>query len=77
MTPGMASKGFIVRSITGIGRCRMMVAVPESRLRECDAARARIRVATKYVSVARDHFAEKGMHADLIKLPTARWSWRR
>ena len=29
---------------------------------------ARIRVATKYVDTAREHFATKGMHVDLIKL---------
>ena len=29
---------------------------------------SRIRVATKYVSIARDHFADKGVHVDLIKL---------
>ena len=29
---------------------------------------ARIAVATKYVRTARDHFAAKGMHIDLIKL---------
>ena len=29
---------------------------------------ARIRVATKYVAIAREHFAAKGMHVDLIKL---------
>ena len=29
---------------------------------------ARIRVASKYVSTAREHFAAKGMHIDLIKL---------
>ncbi|HMY91433.1 MAG TPA: ATP phosphoribosyltransferase, partial [Nitrosomonas sp.] len=29
---------------------------------------ARLRVATKYLKTARDHFAEKGMHVDLIKL---------
>ena len=53
----------------GIGRCRMMVAVPESFDYESAMRRgARIRVATKYVSVARDHFASKGMHVDLIKL---------
>jgi len=53
----------------GIGRCRMMVAVRE----DFDYASAvqqgaRIRVATKYVSVAHDHFAGKGVHVDLIKL---------
>ena len=29
---------------------------------------ARIRVATKYLKTAREHFAAKGMHVDLIKL---------
>jgi ATP phosphoribosyltransferase len=28
----------------------------------------RIRVATKYVRIAREHFAAKGMHVDLIRL---------
>jgi len=52
-----------------IARCRLCVAVPKG----FDYAAAsrpggRIRVATKYVSAARDHFAAKGMHVDLIKL---------
>ena len=52
-----------------IGRCRMMVAVPEDFDYENAVRRgARIRVATKYLSVAREHFANKGMHVDLIKL---------
>ena len=43
------------------------------RLRDFDYAAAvkrgaRIRVATKYVSAAREHFAAKGVHVDLIKL---------
>ncbi len=29
---------------------------------------SRIRVATKYTSCAREHFADKGVHVDLIKL---------
>ena len=29
---------------------------------------ARLKVATKYVVTAREHFAQKGMHVDLIKL---------
>jgi ATP phosphoribosyltransferase len=29
---------------------------------------SRLRVATKYVTLARDHFATKGVHVDLIKL---------
>jgi len=53
----------------GIARCRMMVAVPEGfdyagRVRQG----ARLRVATKYVKTAREHFAGKGVHVDLIKL---------
>jgi ATP phosphoribosyltransferase len=52
-----------------IARCRMMVAVREGydyagRVKQG----ARIRVATKYVKAARDHFAAKGVHIDLIKL---------
>jgi ATP phosphoribosyltransferase len=29
---------------------------------------SRIRVATKYTAIARQHFADKGVHVDLIKL---------
>jgi ATP phosphoribosyltransferase len=52
-----------------IGRCRLVVATK----RDYDWAGtvqrgARIRVATKYVNTAREHFAAKGMHVDLIKL---------
>lgn len=52
-----------------IARCKMMVAVPEG----FDYAAAvkpgsRLRVATKYLNIARDHFATKGVHIDLIKL---------
>jgi ATP phosphoribosyltransferase len=52
-----------------ISRCRMMVAVSEDYDYENAVKQgARIRVATKYVSVAREHFGAKGMHVDLIKL---------
>ena len=53
----------------GIARCRMVVAAPESF--DYNAAvrqGARLRVATKYVGTAREHFAAKGMHVDLIHL---------
>jgi ATP phosphoribosyltransferase len=53
----------------GIARCRMVVAAPEAF--DYNAAvrqGARLRVATKYVGTAREHFAAKGMHVDLIKL---------
>jgi ATP phosphoribosyltransferase len=53
----------------GIARCRMMVAVP-SGFDYAAAVRsgARLKVATKYLKVAREHFAAKGLHVDLIKL---------
>ncbi len=52
-----------------IASCRMMVAVP----RGFDYANAvqqgaRLRVATKYLRTAREHFGAKGVHVDLIKL---------
>lgn len=53
----------------GIARCRMMVAVPEEFDYPAAVRRgARLRVATKYIQVAREHFASKGVHVDLIKL---------
>lgn len=52
-----------------IARCRMMVAVQEDFDYSAAVQRgARLRVATKYVNTARAHFAEKGVHVDLIKL---------
>ncbi len=53
----------------GIARCRMMVAVREGFDYTAAVKRgARLSVATKYVQIARDHFAGKGVHVDLIKL---------
>jgi ATP phosphoribosyltransferase len=52
-----------------IARCRMMVAVREGYDYAGTVRQgARIRVASKYVSAAREHFAAKGVHIDLIKL---------
>ena len=52
-----------------IARCRMVVAVSESYdYNGAVRQGARLRVATKYVQTAREHFAAKGMHVDLIKL---------
>ncbi|MEO6824320.1 MAG: ATP phosphoribosyltransferase [Nitrosospira sp.] len=52
-----------------IACCRMMVAVCDDFDYESAVRRgARLRVATKYLHMAREHFAEKGMHVDLIKL---------
>jgi len=52
-----------------IGRCRLCVAAPLG-FDYAGAVRsgARLRVATKYVQAARDFFARKGVHVDLIKL---------
>ncbi len=52
-----------------IARCRISVAVRK----DFDYASAvrqgsRLRVATKYVAIAREFFATKGVHVDLIKL---------
>ena len=53
----------------GIGRCRLVVATHRSYDWAKSVQRgARIRVATKYVRTAREHFAAKGMHVDLIRL---------
>lgn len=52
-----------------IAKCRMMVAVPEG-FDYANAVRqgARLKVASKYIKTAREHFAAKGVHVDLIKL---------
>lgn len=52
-----------------IARCKMMVAVREDFDYQASIRRgARLKVVTKYVKTAREHFANKGMHVDLIKL---------
>ncbi len=52
-----------------IAKCRVSVAV-RADFDYASAVRqgARLKVATKYVSIARDFFAAKGVHVDLIKL---------
>src|SRR5436190_23602792 len=53
----------------GIGRCRLVVATRRGYDWAGSVQRGgRIRVATKYVRTAREHFAAKAMHVDLIKL---------
>ncbi|MEY4362966.1 MAG: phosphoribosyltransferase [Pseudomonadota bacterium] len=52
-----------------IAKCRMSVAVPADfdyagKVRQG----ARLKVATKYVAIAREFFASKGVHVDLVKL---------
>jgi len=47
-----------------IARCRLMTAGPIGS----DTGAARLRVATKFVNIARDYFARQGVQAELIKL---------
>jgi ATP phosphoribosyltransferase len=52
-----------------VAACRMVVATRRGFDWAGAVQRgARIRVATKYVETAREHFGAKGMHVDLIKL---------
>lgn len=53
----------------GIAKCRVSVAV-RSDFDYASAVRqgSRLKVATKYVNIAREFFAAKGVHVDLIKL---------
>src|SRR6185312_5187696 len=52
-----------------IAKCRISVAVRDG-FDYADAVQqgSRLKVATKYVAIARDFFAAKGVHVDLIKL---------
>ena len=65
----LASCGLYVPVDLKIARCRISVATRA----DFDYAAAvrqgsRIRVASKYTQIARQHFADKGVHVDLIKL---------
>jgi ATP phosphoribosyltransferase len=53
----------------GIAKCRMMVAVRRGfDYQRAVRQGARLRVATKYLNITREHFAAKGVHVDLIRL---------
>jgi len=75
---GVAGKDVLLESNTqgiyqpldlNIGKCRMMVAVRNGFDYAAAVTRgARLNIATKYVDTAREHFASKGMHVNLIKL---------
>ena len=53
----------------GIAKGRRVVAVPEGFDYAAAVKQgARLRVATKYIGTAREHFAAKGVHVDLIRL---------
>ena len=52
-----------------IAKCKMMVACKKNfNYEESVKTGMRLRVASKYVDAARNHFAKKGLHIDLIKL---------
>ncbi len=52
-----------------IAKCRMSVAAPAGfDYIQAVKSGARLRIATKYLNTAREHFAAKGVHVDLIKL---------
>lgn len=53
----------------GIARCRLVVAARRAYdYWSAVQQGARLRVATKYVNLTREHFAGKGVHVDLIRL---------
>ena len=53
----------------GIAVCRMMVAVRKDFDYQAAVRQgARLRIATKYVQITREHFAAKGVHVDPIRL---------
>ena len=52
-----------------IAKCRMCVAAPKGfDYAQAVKRGARLAIATKYIHTAREHFADKGVHVDLIKL---------
>ncbi len=63
------SQGLYTPLDLGIAKCRVSVAV-RADFDYASAVRqgARLRVATKYTAIAREFFATKGVHVDLIKL---------
>jgi len=53
----------------GIARCRLMVAEPAAMAASDDPENwSRLRIATKYVRIARRFFAAKGIQTEIIKL---------
>lgn len=60
----LGSEGLYEPLDLGIARCRLMTAGIRGR----SLPRRRLKVATKFVNVARRHFAQRGIQADVIKL---------
>ncbi len=62
-------QGLVVPLDLKIAKCRVSVAVREGFDYAAAVKQgARLKVATKYVNIAREFFAGKGVHVDLIKL---------
>jgi len=62
-------EGLYVPIDLGIAKCRMSVATKEGfDYNSAVKQGARLKVASKYVQCAREHFANKGVHVDMIKL---------
>ena len=58
------SQGFYEPLDLGIAKCRLMTAVPSDRKK----VSGRISVATKYINIAKEYFANQGKQIELIKL---------
>lgn len=52
----------------GIAKCKLMTAAAVGSADRSARKNGRIRVATKYVNVARDYYAKQGQQADVVKL---------
>ena len=62
-------EGLYVPTDLGIANCRLSVAVKEGfDYNSAVKQSARLKIASKYLNCAREHFANKGVHIDLIKL---------
>lgn len=60
--------GFYEPLDLGIARCRLMTATHMDRTRQANRDGARLRVATKYVNLAKSFYAGKGCQVEIIKL---------
>ena len=66
---GSGADGLYLPVDLGIARCRLSVAVRKDFDYVGQVKQGtRLRVATKYLHMAREHFATKGVHVDLVKL---------
>ncbi len=62
---------FYERLDLNIARCRIMTAVPVGRAAGAVPTQGTLRVATKYVNIAKAYFAEQGRQVEVIKLSGA------